>query len=347
MLDLLGVVAIVGLGVAWWKLEGDNPFLYCGGLWLTEIAAVVLIACATTGASSLVGRALSLRPLPLLGTLSYGIYLWHWPVNVFLTPERVHARGLALHVLHLAVTFAIAGASYFVIERPIRTRGVPFGRPVYMVPAAVALAVLLVVRATYARAAPLPALPPPASLAVLESADAAPPEPPFQIMLFGDSTANSLGWGLRGLQKSGLAVDLKGQDGCTMLADMCGGPGWAEQAQKACHRQWDHEFESTLARRFQDLKAPGAHVWAVTIPYAVGVWESSALRAEVDCINTSIRKAAGAVPGVRVLELAQHLCPGGDCEVEFEGAVIRPDGVHYSVDGARGLSRWVLDQIQR
>jgi hypothetical protein len=117
--------------------------------------------------------------------------------------------------------------------------------------------------------------------------------------------------------------------------------------QKSCHRQWDGKFQSTLARRLGDLASSGPRVWAVTVPYALGVWENAALRAEVDCINTSIRKAAESVPSVRVLELAEYLCPRGECERELDGAVIRPDGVHYSVGGARGVAGWVLEQIQR
>jgi peptidoglycan/LPS O-acetylase OafA/YrhL len=368
-LDLLGVVAAVGLGVAWWKLTGDSPFLYRGGLWLTEVAAVALIACATMGPETLISRALSWRPLTLLGTISYGIYLWHWPVDVFLTPARLHVHGVWLHVLRAAITFAIAGVSYRFIERPIQIRGIPFGRPIYMVPAAVALSVFLVVRATHARPLPQAQLPP--APAVAESMLADPP--PFQLMLLGDSTANSLGWGLRGVRKPGVHVELRGQDGCTMLADMCGGSSWAEltddlqpdatlvvlggafmhgisaggQWQKACHREWDTKFRSTLARRLEDLTSPGGQVWAVTVPYALGVWDVPAIRAEVDCINASIRAAAASVPDVRVLELAEHLCPKGSCELELDGAEIRPDGVHFSVDGARGLSSWVLDQIQR
>jgi peptidoglycan/LPS O-acetylase OafA/YrhL len=367
-LDVLGIVAAVGLGAAWWKLTGDSPFLYRGGLWLTEVAALALIVCATMGPDSVVSRALSWRPLTLLGTISYGIYLWHWPVDVLLTPARIHVHGIVLHVLRAAITFAIAGVSYRFIERPIQIRGIPFGRPIYIVPAAVLLSVLLVVRATYARPLLPPALPPAPAVA-----DDTVPEPvPFQIVLLGDSTANSLGWGLRGVRKPGVRIELRGQDGCTMLADMCGGAEWAEltddlqpdatlvvlggafmhgisadgQWQKACHRQWDAKFRSTLARRLEDLTSPGGQVWALTVPYALGVWDVPPIRAEVDCINASIRAAAASVPDVRVLDLAEHLCPGGQCELELDGAEIRPDGVHFSVDGARGLSVWVLEQIQ-
>jgi hypothetical protein len=172
-LDGLGVVAIAGLGVAWAKLDGQSAFLYHGGFWLTELGCLVLIACAVivpdgTSAASprrgphqagLVARVFSFGPLTWVGTISYGLYLWHWPVNVVLTPERVHVGPLALNAIRFAVTFAIAIVSYRFLERPIRTRGLPFGRPVLVVPAAVFLCVLLVVRATFARRLPPPLLP--------------------------------------------------------------------------------------------------------------------------------------------------------------------------------------------
>lgn len=368
-LDLLGLVAALGLGVAWCKLDGENPFLYRGGFWLTEIAALVLIVCAVSGPGSVVARVLSFRPLTLVGTISYGIYLWHWPVNVFLTPARVHVHGFWLHVLQFALTFVIAIVSYRVLERPIRMRGLPFGRPVYMVPAAVALSIFLVVRATNARQSSAPSGP---SSFINDVAAKGSPAP-FRVLLLGDSTANSLGWGLRGVHKQGVDIELMGHDGCTMLWDACGAPMWAQHTKelhpnatlvvlggaflhgvtldggwrKSCYPGWDSQFEAALTKRLGDLKSADGRVWAVTIPYVLGPWEASVFRAEVDCINTSIRKAAGSVEGVRVLELGERLCPKGVCAREFDGAEIRPDGVHYSVEGAAGISRWVLEQIQR
>ncbi len=370
-LDAAGMLAALGLGIAWWKLEGSDPFLYRGGFWLTEIAALVLIACAASGSSSRVGRALSFRPLAFVGTISYGVYLWHWPVNVFVTAERVHFAGPWLHVVQFVITFAIAFGSYRFFEQPIRQHGVPFGRPFVTVPAAVALAVLLVVRATNAREVPANAT----SLAIVENEK--PPLPPpesvtFRIMLVGDSTANSLGWGLRGVRRPGVAVELLGLDGCTMLGDTCRGEEWARQTshhapeatlvfvggaymhgitaegrwRKACHRAWDDKFRDVLSSRLRDLQSEKGHVWAVTIPYPLGPWESSALNTEVDCINVAIRRAARAVPGVRVLDFAGRLCPKGVCQRELDGHVIRPDGAHFSIEGAAEVSRWVLDEIR-
>jgi len=370
-LDALGVVAGVGLAAAWWRLEGDNPFLYKGGLWLTEAAALVLIVCATVGRESVVARALSWRPLTALGTVSYGVYLWHWPIDVWLTPERAHLRGLGLHALHFGLTLAIATLSYWLLEKPIRSRGLPFGRPAYVVPLAVAASVLLVVRATHARPVP-PAAPLPAGATIAPGAAEGDPAL-FRVMLVGDSTANSLGWGLRGVRRAGVGVTLAGQDGCTMLADTCGGPDWTEQTgrvrpdatlvvlggafmhgidvkgewQRACGEEWDRRFEATLERRFADLRSRHGQVWAVTTPYALGAWDGRAVHAQVDCINRAIRSAVQAVPEVRLLDLAERLCPAGACAVEYGGETIRPDGVHYSVDGARGLAGWVLDELER
>ena len=66
--------------------------------------------------------------------------------------DNIHDLPLAnVRAKGNVVTFAIAAVSYRFLERPIRRHGVPFGRPQYIVPAAVALSVFLIVRATYAR----------------------------------------------------------------------------------------------------------------------------------------------------------------------------------------------------
>jgi len=363
-LDASAAVSAAGLGVAWCTLRGESPFLYRGGFWLTEAAALVLVACAVLGENSVVARVLSVRPLTVVGTLSYGLYLWHWPVDVLLSEARVHTHGLPLHALQLAVTFAIATASYHFLERPIRTHGLPFGRAVVMLPTAVAIAVLLVVRATYAR----PLAPPTASTAPVE--DAVPTT--FRVLVLGDSTANSLGWGLRGVRRPGVSVELHGKDGCTMLADTCGGSEWAtderalgpdatlvflggaflhglpldEGWRKSCYPGWDKKFVENLARRLAALPANARRVWIATVPYPLGSYDSSTFREEVDCINSDIRSAVGLAPGVSVLDLAPRLCPGGVCERESDGVLIRPDGVHYAMDGGARISRWVLDQLQ-
>ncbi len=204
-LDTLGIASAAVIGAAWFLLDGKSALLYRGGFWVTEIAALVLITCAVRG--GLVARALSWRPLRVMGLISYGVYLWHWPVYVVLTDERTHVHGALLLALRLVVTLVIAGISYRVIEQPIRQHGIAWGRPLVVVPAAVALAVLVILGSTRTVAAEnpsatfKPSVPKSASVASRQrqaTMDILPlasdlPAGTMRVLVLGDSVALSLG----------------------------------------------------------------------------------------------------------------------------------------------------------
>ncbi|CAM4016755.1 acyltransferase family protein [Mesobacillus zeae] len=109
-----------------------QTFLYWGGMLLVCLNAAVLIACVCHPSSSL-GQLLSWKPLRWIGTRSYGIYLWHYPVIVLGTPVYEIGQPVYWRVaLQLIITFGIAEISYRFIEMPIRKHGLlPFLRQLH------------------------------------------------------------------------------------------------------------------------------------------------------------------------------------------------------------------------
>ena len=121
-LEGAGILAAVYLGWLWTHVADTSTWLYTGGFLVEGVAVAALIAAATRPYSPILGPVLSLAPLRAVGQISYGLYLWHWPVYVYLTPARTGLDDLSLLAVRLAVTFALALASFRLVEQPIRHR---------------------------------------------------------------------------------------------------------------------------------------------------------------------------------------------------------------------------------
>ena len=105
---------------AFFFADTSQTWLYHGGFWLVASGSVLLILGALDHGPLAAG--LSWKPLAALGLISYGVYLYHWPIFIFLTSERTGLDGVALAVLKVGITLALAVASYFLIEQPVRQR---------------------------------------------------------------------------------------------------------------------------------------------------------------------------------------------------------------------------------
>lgn len=98
------------------------PWMYRGGFFLTAILSAIVIAVVWGDPGSLLGRILASRPLVAVGIVSYGLYLWHWPVYVALNHDRTGLDGPLLLTLRVGVTALLAAASYRFVEEPIRSQ---------------------------------------------------------------------------------------------------------------------------------------------------------------------------------------------------------------------------------
>ena len=117
----LAVVAGVALALAWATVDGaTSERLYQGGFLLHALGVAVLIVAVTLLPTGPLARGLGVEPLRLVGLISYGLYLWHWPLYLVLTTSRTGLSEWRLTALRLAVTVVLAVASYLLVERPIR-----------------------------------------------------------------------------------------------------------------------------------------------------------------------------------------------------------------------------------
>jgi peptidoglycan/LPS O-acetylase OafA/YrhL/lysophospholipase L1-like esterase len=227
-LNRLGALALLLLCVAFSRMPGQAWFLYHGGFWLTELACCVLILCARDAQEGFIAKALSAKPLRVLGTYSYGVYLWHWPLFCVLIPERVHVGGGALTCLRLAATALMALVSYHALEAPIRARGLSV-----LLPARSFLVSALAVLASFVLAFGVVAGGARYAEARYVSANISPFDTPLgalpaqklgpdtlKILTLGDSVSQKLGNTLRIHQRSvGAWVVDRGVGNCNILED--------------------------------------------------------------------------------------------------------------------------------
>lgn len=116
-------LVLLAAGVFWFP-SSSGP-AYEGALPLVAVVSgMLLVGLQSTGA---VRTALSTWPFVQIGRISYGLYLYHWPIYVILDAERVGVDGLPLTLVRLATTLAVSYVSFVLVEQPIRrANGISF-----------------------------------------------------------------------------------------------------------------------------------------------------------------------------------------------------------------------------
>jgi len=123
IMNVLGFAALGGLIVLLLRMGEYDLFLYRGGFFVVSVLTAVVIA-VTVHPQGALNPALGNRPLVWVGKRSYGLYLYHWPIFVFLRPgiDVPWGRWPTL-VVQVGLTVAVAELSYRLIEQPIRRLG--------------------------------------------------------------------------------------------------------------------------------------------------------------------------------------------------------------------------------
>ena len=207
---IVGVIGAAGAVSLWVATTSTSTFPYSGGFFLIGLSIACVILAAVAAPRSIVPRVLSLAPVRYVGRISYGLYIWHWPIFIWLDAARTGLYGYELFALRVLVTFAVSVVSFHLIERPIRMGTfISQWRAWLVVPAGVGAVVVAVIAATTGTTAlastALPRAParrtgrrPRRPLLCLR-----PGGPPVRVLLFGDSVALTLGLGTGRAERPG------------------------------------------------------------------------------------------------------------------------------------------------
>ena len=123
LLELISIITFSIFILSAIFINEFNTFLYRGGLFLFSLNTALLIACVCYS-GGILNHILSWKPLHWVGTRSYGIYLWHYPIMILSTPVyEINNPSYSRVFFQLAVTCIIAELSYHFIEMPIKKLG--------------------------------------------------------------------------------------------------------------------------------------------------------------------------------------------------------------------------------
>ncbi len=140
-LDVLGWVGAGATFLLWVSADLTDEWIYEGGMLVAIIPSLALVLGAASGGT--LSRLLSVRPLRAVGRVSYGMYVLHWPVILWMTPERTGVDARPLLVVQLGVVYLLALLSHELLEDPIRRRQLLRSRRAAMSAAVIASVLLL------------------------------------------------------------------------------------------------------------------------------------------------------------------------------------------------------------
>jgi len=258
VLHTAAIASALALGWIWATTNGVDGWQYNGGFLLAALLVAVVITSVTQASDvGPLGRVMSFGPLCWIGMISYGLYLWHWPLYVVLTKERTGLDGTALLLVRLACTFAVATVSFYLLERPIRHGRLTGFRVRVALPAAATALVVAVVMTTSGGV--------PGQFKEVSASEIKVPDPvdvagisttarPLRVMLVGDSMARSLGWGFEREAVQGYQFFNAAVDGCGLAQDV--GARWFSywlEHDPRCVPGWRDRWPAAISQFAPDI----------------------------------------------------------------------------------------------
>jgi hypothetical protein len=326
-----GAFAVVWAGVT---LDGTDPFLYRGGSVSVALAtAAVIAAVVSAPPRQALARVLSPRALRYVGTISYGLYLWHWPVMLVLTHARTGVGGSRLLAIRVAATFALAALSWHHVELPVRRGLLRGSRPALVLPAVAAVtAATLFVATVPGRVLPdrlFGAEPPVATVPV---GFVRPAGPPIETLLLGDSVAFTYASALEAGHSYGIRVTTRTVLGCGVArTGSIRDRGVTDDPPRACAR-WPEWWRDLVATRRPDVVALAAGRWETYDRRIAGRWTHIGEPTFDTYLRRELERA--------ITLLSSHGATVALLTAPYFQGVERPDGGRFPEDDPRRVDRF-------
>jgi peptidoglycan/LPS O-acetylase OafA/YrhL len=295
--SLAAITALVAIVVVMRVADANTETLYRGGFLVFAVLCAIIVVVVATLPSTPIARLLRTPWLVAIGLRSYSLYLWHWPVRVFVTTSS-GLDGFALFAVRLAVSVALAEISFRFVERPFRVGRVARrtgsrGALVYFA-GLTAIAVVLVATVDAPKALP------PSSLAQVHQIVGNTNPLALRVDTFGDSTG--LVFGLSGAvhaKQLGITVGGDAQLGCGVVQTdhvsqgrILGSPavcaGWKARWQKSMRE----DPQARLALMTGAWEILDQQTAAGEVKFGTSAWTdliSSSLRTALDVLTADGR----------------------------------------------------------
>jgi len=118
-LKISAMISIIGL-VLIGCFHPRTPWMMCVGWLLTSVFAAILITHLVSNSHSGIHWVFENPILVYIGRISYGLYVWHYPILIFMKQHQLPWQNLG----YLPPVFVVTLASYYLIESPcLRLKG--------------------------------------------------------------------------------------------------------------------------------------------------------------------------------------------------------------------------------
>lgn len=116
-ITICGWIALTILIVTSMVAKYDSRWMYYGQGTIVSLSSAGLIAAVETNRGSSLSGFLALSPIQFIGKISYGLYLWHFPVFVLFHQKQLSIGIIDSNLASWFTTFTVAIFSYYLIER--------------------------------------------------------------------------------------------------------------------------------------------------------------------------------------------------------------------------------------